>query len=91
MWQRLTAGRRGGGRGPTGGALAQTRRRVGAEPLHRLFDLLRGPAAGIGTAGVWWRGLLVCAIDGTTMAVPGESGGVHQAPLGLGQMLGPGR
>ncbi|MET7729728.1 IS4 family transposase, partial [Streptomyces mirabilis] len=35
-----------------------------------LFDLLRGPAAGIGTAGVWWRGLLVCAIDGTTMAVP---------------------
>lgn len=55
---------------PTGGALAQARRRVGAEPLHWLFDLLRGPAAGIGTAGVWWRGLLVCAIDGTTMAVP---------------------
>lgn len=50
--------------------MAQARRRVGAEPLHWLFDLLRGPAAGIGTAGAWWRGPLVCAIDGTTMAVP---------------------
>lgn len=50
--------------------MAQARRRVGAEPLRWLFDLLRGPAPGIGTAGVWWRGLLVCAIDGTTMAVP---------------------
>lgn len=55
---------------PTGGALAQARRRVGAEPMRWLFDLLRGPAAGIATPGVWWRGLLVCAIDGTTMAVP---------------------
>lgn len=44
--------------------------------MHWLFDLLRGPAPtghhGIGTVGVWWRGLLVCAIDGTTMAVPGS-------------------
>lgn len=71
VWQRLTSGLEGlAVADPTGGALAQARRRVGAEPLHWLFDLLRGPAAGIGTAGVWWRGLLVCAIDGTTMAVP---------------------
>ncbi|MFJ4806995.1 hypothetical protein [Streptomyces murinus] len=55
---------------PTAGALAQARRRVGAGPLHRLFDLLRGPAAGIGTVGAWWRGLLVCALDGTLVAVP---------------------
>lgn len=55
---------------PTDGALAQARGRVGAEPLQWLFDLLRGPAPGIGTPGVWWRGLLVCAIDGTTMSVP---------------------
>lgn len=34
------------------------------------FDLLRGPAAGIGTPEVWWRGLLVCAVDGTLMALP---------------------
>jgi hypothetical protein len=71
VWQRLTAGLDGlPVADPTSGALAQARRRVGAEPLRWLFDLLRGPAAGIGTTGVWWRGLLVCAIDGTTMAVP---------------------
>ncbi|WP_244313305.1 IS4 family transposase [Streptomyces zinciresistens] len=71
VWRRLTAGLEGlTVADPTGGALAQARRRVGADPLRWLFDLLRGPAAGIGTAGVWWRGLLVCAIDGTTMAVP---------------------
>ncbi|MCA2189679.1 IS4 family transposase [Nonomuraea cavernae] len=71
VWQRLTAGLAGlTVADPTAGALSQARRRVGVEPLRWLFDLLRGPAAGIGTAGVWWRGLLVCAIDGTTMAVP---------------------
>ncbi|WP_248965448.1 IS4 family transposase [Sphaerisporangium perillae] len=71
VWRRLTIGLAGlPVADPTGGALSQARRRVGAEPLRWLFDLLRGPAAGIGTAGAWWRGLLVCAIDGTTMAVP---------------------
>ncbi|MEU5547687.1 IS4 family transposase [Streptomyces sioyaensis] len=71
VWQRLTAGLDGlPVADPTGGALAQARSRVGAEPLRRLFDLLRGPAAGIGATGAWWRGLLVCAIDGTTMVVP---------------------
>jgi hypothetical protein len=33
-----------------------------------LFDLLRGPAASL-AGPVRWRGLLVCAIDGTTMSV----------------------
>ncbi|MET7766989.1 transposase domain-containing protein, partial [Streptomyces sp. NPDC005393] len=71
VWQRLTAGLEGlQTAAPTAGALAQARRRVGTGPLHRLFDLLRGPAAGIGTMGAWWRGLLVCAVDGTLMAVP---------------------
>jgi hypothetical protein len=71
VWQRLTAGLDGlATASPTGGALAQARRRVGTGPLRRLFDLLRGPAAGISIAGARWRGLLVCAIDGTLMAVP---------------------
>ncbi|WP_228040619.1 IS4 family transposase [Streptomyces chromofuscus] len=35
---------------------------------------MRGPAAGIGTPGGWWRGLLVCAIDGTLMSVPDSEG-----------------
>ena len=71
VWRRLTAGLQGlQVAAPTGSALMQARRRVGAAPLRWLFDLLRGPAPGIGTAGVWWRGLLVCAIDGTLAAVP---------------------
>jgi DDE family transposase len=43
--------------------------RLGAAPLRWLFDLLRGPSTAITTVPVRWRGLLVCAIDGTTMAV----------------------
>ena len=53
---------------PSQGALWQGRCRVGVTPLRWLFDLLRGPAAAAG-AGVRWCGLLVCAIDGTTMSI----------------------
>jgi hypothetical protein len=56
---------------PSAAALTQARRRVGSAPLRALFDLLRGPAVVAAAAGgVRWRGLLVCAVDGTTMAVP---------------------
>jgi hypothetical protein len=55
---------------PTASALAQARRRVGPAPLRWLFDLLRGPVVAPGQRGTWWRGLLVCAIDGTTLTVP---------------------
>lgn len=51
---------------PSSSALAQARRRVGVAPLKALFELLAGPPAG----AVRWRGLLVCAVDGTTMSVP---------------------
>ena len=67
VWSRLVAGLDGLPVAmPTSSALAQARRRVGARPLAALFGLLAGPAAG----SVRWRGLLVCAIDGTTMFVP---------------------
>jgi len=70
VWQRLAAGLDGlPVARPSTAALTQARRRVGAAPVRVLFDLLRGPA--VTTAGpVQWRGLLVCAIDGTTMSVP---------------------
>jgi hypothetical protein len=67
VWARLVAGL--GGlpvATPASSALAQARRRVGAAPLQALFALLAGPAAGAAR----WRGLLVCAVDGTTMFVP---------------------
>ncbi|MGW7356851.1 transposase domain-containing protein [Streptomyces sp. NPDC054802] len=52
---------------PTAGALARARRRLGGKPLRWLFDLLRGPASTPHGPGSRWRGLLVVALDGTTM------------------------
>lgn len=67
VWARMTAGLVGIDVGdPVSSALAQARRRIGVKPLRELFDLVRGPAAGAAR----WRGLLVCAIDGTSMFVP---------------------
>jgi hypothetical protein len=66
VWHRLTAGLGGlDVAGPTASALTQARRRLGPGPLRELFFLLRGPSP----AGARWRGLLVCAIDGTIMSV----------------------
>ncbi len=70
VWHRLVAGLEGMQvAAPTEAALTKARRRVGVGPLRALWDLLRGPAAAIAAGGVRWRGLLVCAIDGTTMSV----------------------
>ncbi len=71
VWSRMVAGLDGlDVAWPTAAGLTQARRRLGAAPLQALFDLLRGPAAVPGpAAGVRWRGLLVCAIDGTIMTV----------------------
>jgi hypothetical protein len=69
VWQRLVAGLDGlPVAGPTEAALTKARHRIGPRPLRALFDLLRGPAASL-AGPVRWRGLLVCAIDGTTMSV----------------------
>jgi Insertion element 4 transposase N-terminal/Transposase DDE domain len=71
VWQRLTAGLGDVAVAtPTAAALAQARRRIGVKPLKWLFELTRGPVAGTAVPGARWRGLLVCAIDGTTMTVP---------------------
>jgi hypothetical protein len=71
VWARMTAGLHGlAVATPTGAALAQARRRLGVAPLHALFALLSGSAAGPTTSGVYWRGLLVTAIDGTSICCP---------------------
>ena len=71
VWHKLTAGL---GKlpvaSPGDNALWQARARLGAAPLRWLFDLLRGPATAITAGSVRWHGLLVCAIDGTTMTIP---------------------
>ncbi|MRH92635.1 IS4 family transposase [Nocardia sp. SYP-A9097] len=66
VWARLVSGLNGRPAAPTSSALSQALRRVGAAPLRALFDLVAGPGAG----GARWRGLLVCAIDGTSMFTP---------------------
>lgn len=71
VWSRMIAGLDGLDHAvPTAGALAQARRRIGVAPLRALFDLLRGPAAGLSVQGVRWRGRVVCAIDGTILGCP---------------------
>ncbi|HZA83923.1 MAG TPA: IS4 family transposase [Actinomycetes bacterium] len=70
VWQRLCAGLDGLQLAtPTASALTQARRRLGAAPLRALFELLCGPAPTAATGGVRVGGLLVCAIDGTTLSV----------------------
>ena len=81
VWGKLTSALDGaGGAKVTGAALWQARTRLGPAPLRALFELLSGPAAAPRTGGSWWRGLLVCAIDGTTLDVPDTPG--HRARLG---------
>jgi hypothetical protein len=66
VWGRLTAGMEElAVAAPAASALTQARLRLGPAPLRALFFLLRGPSP----AGMRWRGLLVCAIDGTIMTV----------------------
>jgi Insertion element 4 transposase N-terminal/Transposase DDE domain len=85
VWARLTSGLSGlPVAAPTAGALAQARRRVGAAPLRFLFDLLRGPAAVPRGCGTWWRGLLVCAVDGTTLTVPDSAANLTRFTRGGG-------
>jgi len=70
VWQRLCAGLDGLALAtPTASALTQARRRLGPAPLRALFDLLCGPAPAATLSGVRVGGLLVCAIDGTTLSV----------------------
>ena len=74
VWQRLVVGLDGlQVPDPSEAALTKARRRVGPAPLQALFELLRGPAATTAARAVRWHGLLVCALDGTTMSVADSS------------------
>jgi len=90
-WAKLTAGLSGlPVAAPTAGALAQARRRVGVAPLRFLFDLLRGAAAIPRGCGTRWRGMLVCAIDGTTLTVPDSAANLTRFTRGGGSHGGTG-
>jgi hypothetical protein len=81
VWRKLTGALEGAGAVTvTAAALWQARTRLGPAPLRGLSDLLRGSAAAPRASGSWWRGLLVCAIDGTTLDVPDTP--AHRVRLG---------
>lgn len=91
VWARMTAGLDGLDVAfPTAGALAQARRRIGIAPLRVLFDLLRGPAAGVSVKGVRWRGRLVTAIDGTILGCPDTAANLRVYQRGGGYQGGTG-
>lgn len=71
VWDRLVAGLPGDRPRPSSAAIRQGLARVGATPLKAIFDLLAGPGATRG-AGVWFRGLLVVAVDGTHLMLPDD-------------------
>jgi hypothetical protein len=82
VWGKLTAGLVDVVANPGTSALSQACRRVGVGPLRELFGLLKGPAPG----SVRWRGLLVCAVDGTSMFVadsPANLGVFHRQTGGV--------
>lgn len=64
VWRKLTGGL-GLAVEPCASALYYARKRLGPAPLQALFALLAGPTS----AAARWRGLLVCAIDGTLLDV----------------------
>lgn len=55
---------------PSTAALAKARQRVGAAPLRLLFERTARPVAGPATAGAFYRGWRVMALDGTVLDVP---------------------
>ena len=59
-------------RPPNISTLARARTRLGADPLHMLFDQVAGPSgsAADGAAGVFCCGLRVVSMDGSTTDVP---------------------
>ena len=63
----------GGGRSwrvPNISSLARARARLGADPLHMLFDAVAGPVGARQAPGVFCCGLRVISVDGSSTDVP---------------------
>jgi hypothetical protein len=83
---------------PTTGAIAQARRRLGAEPLRLLFERVAVPCAQRGTRGAWLGSRRLMAIDGFVLDIPdtkendaafGRSGGEkNPAPFPQVRLVG---
>src|SRR4249919_1253443 len=67
-WVQAGEGRRW--RPPNISSLSRARTRLGADPLHMLFDEVAGPVGADGAAGVFCCGLRVVSMDGSSTDVP---------------------
>jgi Insertion element 4 transposase N-terminal/Transposase DDE domain len=67
-WVEAGEGRRW--RPPNVSSLSKARGRLGADPLHMLFDEVAGPVGAPDAAGVFCCGLRVVSMDGSTTDVP---------------------
>jgi len=56
----------------TKGAISQARERVGVAPLRQLYREQVRPHGPAGMPGVWYAGLRVMALDGSTLDMPDE-------------------
>ena len=57
-------------RPPNISSLSRARTRLGADPLHMLFEQVAGPVGALDAAGVCCGGLRVVSMDGSTTDVP---------------------
>jgi hypothetical protein len=88
VWGKLTAGLEGLPLvRPAASSLSRARRRVGAAPLRRLFEILAGPVAHLGQAGSFYRGLRTVAVDGTLLHVPDEEALTWRYPKRAGESM----
>ena len=56
----------------TKGAISQARGQVGVAPLRQLYQEQVCPNGPVGMPGVWYAGLRIMAIDGSTLDMPDE-------------------
>lgn len=64
---RLAEATSGGWKVPNKSSLSRARQRLGEAPMRRLFQALAGPLATPGSAGCFWRGRRLVAVDGSTV------------------------
>jgi hypothetical protein len=72
---------------PNTSSLARARRRIGAKPLRRLFEILAGPVGTRTNPGVFYRGLRTVAVDGTSLHVPDDEQVTWRYPKRTGEKI----
>jgi Insertion element 4 transposase N-terminal/Transposase DDE domain len=72
---------------PSASSLARARRRIGAKPLRRLFEVLAGPVGTRISPGVFYRGLRTVAVDGTSLHVPDDEQVTWRYPKRAGEKI----